>query len=181
MGRHKPRGTPAGAPAAPAPPGTAGSRPTGPDGPSGPCEAWGTPRTPQTVRTAPTAHSRPPSKAQPPRRHPHRPGPHCGLPQDRYRTLYDGHWVLLEPRIVVPAHTIPPRRRWIITTDGTAMNLWDAEPLPGTRCRIAHRMVCPYLPRDDLWPWTTALRQENERRAQRLFNLPDGWALPDAG
>ncbi|MGY3064629.1 hypothetical protein ACVWZD_008951 [Streptomyces sp. TE3672] len=42
-------------------------------------------------------------------------------------------------------------------------------------------MVCPYLPRDDPWPWTTALRQENERRAQRLFNLPDGWALPDAG
>ncbi|WP_406163215.1 MULTISPECIES: DUF6083 domain-containing protein [unclassified Streptomyces] len=62
--------------------------------------------------------------------------------------------------MVVPTHTIPPRRRWIITTDGTAMNLWDAEPLPGTRCRIAHRMVCPYLPRDDLWPWTTALRQE---------------------
>ncbi|MEL5955680.1 hypothetical protein AADR41_13045 [Streptomyces sp. CLV115] len=29
------------------------------------------------------------------------------------------------------------------------MNLWDAEPLPGTRCRIAHRMVCPYLPRED--------------------------------
>ncbi|MFC9621267.1 hypothetical protein ACFTXM_15160 [Streptomyces sp. NPDC056930] len=31
------------------------------------------------------------------------------------------------------------------------------------------------------WPWTTALRQENERRAQRLFNLPDDWDLPDAG
>ncbi|MFG2632277.1 hypothetical protein [Streptomyces sp. NPDC048473] len=33
----------------------------------------------------------------------------------------------------------------------------------------------------DPWPWTTALRQENERRAQRLFNLPDDWDLPDAG
>ncbi|WP_331731811.1 DUF6083 domain-containing protein (plasmid) [Streptomyces sp. NBC_01005] len=107
--------------------------------------------------------------------------PHCALPQDRYPTLNDGYWVLLEPRILVPAHTVPPRRRWVFTSDGAAMNLWDAEPLPGTRCRIAHRMVCPYLPRDAPWPWTTALRQENERRAQRLFNLPDDWALPDAG
>nr|WP_272922035.1 DUF6083 domain-containing protein [Streptomyces sp. SID4936] len=107
--------------------------------------------------------------------------PHCGLPQERYRTLYDGHWVLLEPRILVPAHTVPPHRRWVFTSDGAAMTLWDAEPLPETRCRIAHRMVCPYLPRDDPWPWTTALRQENERRGQRLFNLPAGWALPDAG
>ncbi|MEV7856242.1 DUF6083 domain-containing protein [Streptomyces sp. NPDC088183] len=47
--------------------------------------------------------------------------------------------------------------------------------------RIAHRVACPYLPRDDSWPWTPALRRENERRAQRLFNLPDDWALPDAG
>lgn len=53
---------------------------------------------------------------------------HCGLPQDRYPTLFDGHWVLLEPRIVVPAHTVPPRRRWVLTADRVAMNLWDAEP-----------------------------------------------------
>ncbi|WP_327248661.1 DUF6083 domain-containing protein [Streptomyces sp. NBC_01320] len=107
--------------------------------------------------------------------------PHCALPQDRYPTLYDGHWVLLEPRIFVPAHTVPPRRRWVLTPDGNAMNLWDAEPLPGTRCRIAHRMVCPYLEPEDPPLWATALRKENERKAQRLFNLPEDWNLPDTG
>ncbi|WP_331757149.1 DUF6083 domain-containing protein (plasmid) [Streptomyces sp. NBC_01544] len=107
--------------------------------------------------------------------------PHCTLPQDRYPTLHEGHWVLLEPRIVVPAHTAPPRRRWIITPDGNAMNLWDAEPVPGAQCRIAHRMACPYLEPEDPYPWTTMLRQENERRAQRLFNLPGDWDLPDTG
>lgn len=61
------------------------------------------------------------------------------------------------------------------------MNLWDAEPLPGTQCRIAHRTVCPYLRPEDLWPWSTALRQENERRALRLFNLPEDWGLPGTG
>ncbi|MFD9601571.1 DUF6083 domain-containing protein [Streptomyces sp. NPDC059970] len=59
--------------------------------------------------------------------------------------------------------------------------MWDAEPLPGAQCRIAHRMVCPCLPREDPPLWATALRQENERRAQRLFNLPDDWDLPDTG
>ncbi|MFF2411770.1 DUF6083 domain-containing protein [Streptomyces sp. NPDC058092] len=106
--------------------------------------------------------------------------PHCGLPQDRYPTL-DGHWVLLEPGINVAAHTIPPRRRWILTTDRKAMNLWDAEPTQGAQCHIAHRAVCPYLPPEDDPLWVTALRQENEHRAQRLFNLPDGWDLPDTG
>ncbi|MFE4801057.1 hypothetical protein ACFRFL_40235 [Streptomyces sp. NPDC056708] len=42
-------------------------------------------------------------------------------------------------------------------------------------------MVCPCLPREDPPLWATALRQENERRAQRLFNLPDDWDLPDTG
>ncbi len=93
---------------------------------------------------------------------------HCGLPQDRYPTLFDGHWVLLEPRIVVPAHTVPPRRRWVLTADRVAMNLWDAEPLPGTKCRIAHRMTCPYLEPEAPPLWVIALRQENEHRAQRL-------------
>ncbi|WP_326763531.1 DUF6083 domain-containing protein [Streptomyces sp. NBC_01591] len=50
-----------------------------------------------------------------------------------------------------------------------------------TDARIAHRTVCPYLQPEDRWPWTTALRQENERRAQRLFNLPEDWGLPGAG
>ncbi|WP_392675849.1 DUF6083 domain-containing protein [Streptomyces sp. LN785] len=107
--------------------------------------------------------------------------PFCDLPQDRYATHYEGHWVLLETHIVVPAHILPPRRRWIIASDGAAMNLWDAEPLPGTQCRIAHRSVCPYLQPEDDWPWTTVLRQENERRAQRLFSLPDDWGLPGTG
>ncbi|MEW1692946.1 DUF6083 domain-containing protein [Streptomyces sp. NPDC091265] len=107
--------------------------------------------------------------------------PHCGLPQDRYRTQYTGHWVLLEPRIHVAAHTLLPRRRWLLSPDGVAMNLWDAEPLPDTRCRIAHRAVCPHLPREGEPPWVTAIRQENERRAQRLFDLPDPWTLPETG
>ncbi|MCX4537994.1 DUF6083 domain-containing protein [Streptomyces sp. NBC_01669] len=25
--------------------------------------------------------------------------PHCGLPQDRYPTPHEGHWVLLEPAV----------------------------------------------------------------------------------
>ncbi|MGW2180631.1 DUF6083 domain-containing protein [Streptomyces sp. NPDC001732] len=104
--------------------------------------------------------------------------PFCDLRQDRCPTLYAGHWVLLEPRVVVPAHTVPPRRRWIVTMDGVAMNLWDAEPLPGARCRIAHRTVCPRLRPEDPWPWTAALRQENDRRTQRLFDLPHDWGLP---
>ncbi|MFC9243806.1 DUF6083 domain-containing protein [Streptomyces sp. NPDC057136] len=99
--------------------------------------------------------------------------PYCDLPQDRYSTHYADHWVLLEPRILVPAHTLPPRRRWIITPDGAAMNLWDAEPLPGTLCRIPHRIACPCLPSEDHWRWVSALRQYNGQRAQRLFNLPD--------
>ncbi|MCX4774880.1 DUF6083 domain-containing protein [Streptomyces sp. NBC_01260] len=107
--------------------------------------------------------------------------PHCGLTQDRYPTLYDGHWVLLEPDVIAPAHHLPPRRRWVITVDGIAVNTWDAEPTPGAECRVAHRMLCPHLePAPWTWPWGTAMRKENERRAGRLFNLPDLRDLPDA-
>ncbi|MFE3150699.1 MULTISPECIES: hypothetical protein [unclassified Streptomyces] len=56
-----------------------------------------------------------------------------------------------------------------------------AEPSPADVEGFEGGDLLPYLPRDDSWPWTTALRQENERRAQRLFDLPDNWALPDAG
>ncbi|MFG2924671.1 DUF6083 domain-containing protein [Streptomyces sp. NPDC048305] len=111
--------------------------------------------------------------------------PFCELRQDRYPTSYAGHWILLEPRVLVPAHTVPPRRRWIVTSTGTAMNLWDAEPLPGTRCRIPHRLACPGLVAEDVWPWLTALRTHNGRRTQRLFDLPgDGFpgnGFPDRG
>ncbi|MDT0427008.1 DUF6083 domain-containing protein [Streptomyces salyersiae] len=106
--------------------------------------------------------------------------PFCELPQDRYPTGYAGHWVLLEPRVRVAAHTVPPRRRWIITPDGVATNLWDAEPLPGTVCRIPHRAVCPRLLPEDHWPWMTALRDHNDLRTRRLFDLPEE-GLPDAG
>ncbi|MFI8006002.1 DUF6083 domain-containing protein [Streptomyces sp. NPDC086010] len=106
--------------------------------------------------------------------------PFCELPQDRYATSYPGHWVLLEPGILVPAHTVPPRRRWIITSTGTAVNLWDAEPLPGATCRIPHRIACPRLEPEDHWPWVTALRRHNLERTHRLFELPEE-GLPDTG
>ncbi|MFJ5724455.1 DUF6083 domain-containing protein [Streptomyces sp. NPDC093149] len=108
--------------------------------------------------------------------------PDCGLPQDRYPTLYEGHWVLLEPDVTVPSHHLPPRRRWLTTADGRAWNTWDAEPTPGALCRVAHHLVCPYPTADTRWPWPwgTTLREKNDRRAQRLFNLPDLRDLPDA-
>ncbi|MEU0137544.1 DUF6083 domain-containing protein [Streptomyces sp. NPDC006296] len=106
--------------------------------------------------------------------------PSCGLPQDRYPTEYPGHWILLEPRVLVPAHTVPPRRRWIITSTGTALNLWDAEPLPGARCRVPHHLVCPWREPEDHWPEVRALRRRNAGRAGRLFELPDE-GLPDEG
>ncbi|MFB7915754.1 DUF6083 domain-containing protein [Streptomyces sp. NPDC056061] len=103
--------------------------------------------------------------------------PDCGLGQDRYPTLHEGHWVLLEPGVSVPSHQLPPRRRWVIGADGTAINTWDAEPTPGAFCRVAHILVCPF-PRADRqwpWPWGAAVRGENARRAQRLFDLPGPW------
>ncbi|MFH8477082.1 DUF6083 domain-containing protein [Streptomyces sp. NPDC018000] len=107
--------------------------------------------------------------------------PDCGLRQDRYPTLHDGHWVLLERDVTVPAHHLPPRRRWLITPDGIAWNTWDAEPTPGAFCRVAHHLVCPY-PEEPLWrwPWGTAQREKNDRQAQRLFNLPELRDLPDS-
>ncbi|MFD6424398.1 DUF6083 domain-containing protein [Streptomyces sp. NPDC060198] len=112
-------------------------------------------------------------------RPPHPPEcPFCDLRQDRYPTHYADHWVLLEPRTTVAAHTVPPHDRWIITPDGRAMNLWDSEPLPGARCRIPHRLVCPYLRPGDFGAWITLLRQENGRRRGRLFDLPEDGASP---
>lgn len=104
--------------------------------------------------------------------------PFCDLRQDRYRTHYAGHWVLLEPHVIVPAHTVPPHDRWIITPDRRAMNLWDAEPLPGARCRIPHRLVCPYLRPGDFEPWITLHRQMNRDRMGRLFELPEDGPSP---
>ncbi|MCX5401380.1 DUF6083 domain-containing protein [Streptomyces sp. NBC_00102] len=112
-------------------------------------------------------------------RPPHPPEcPFCDLRQDRYPTHYGDHWVLLEPGMVVAAHTVPPHDRWIVLPDGRAMNLWDAEPVPGTRCHIPHRLVCPYLRPGDFGTWVTVLRQENRRRAGRLFELPEDGPSP---
>ncbi|MEV2215565.1 DUF6083 domain-containing protein [Streptomyces sp. NPDC050997] len=54
--------------------------------------------------------------------------------------------------------------------NGVAWNAGDAEPAPGMACRIAHRLACPGLEPMDLWRWLTAMREENARKAQRLFN-----------
>lgn len=104
--------------------------------------------------------------------------PFCDLRQDRYPTYYTGHLVLLEPGVTVDAHTVPPHDRWIITPDGVAQNLWDAEPLPGTRCRVAHRLVCPYLRPGDFGLWITLRRAVNRDRVNRLFDLPDNGPSP---
>lgn len=98
--------------------------------------------------------------------------PDCGLTGELRTTLARG-WVLLEPADVtelLPAHFVPPRQRWYLQPDGVAWNSWHAEPVPGAVCRLNHRLVCPGLAgsdRPDPWPWLTAVREENERRARR--------------
>ncbi|MEU9760823.1 DUF6083 domain-containing protein [Streptomyces sp. NPDC047987] len=106
--------------------------------------------------------------------------PDCGLRQDRRPTLYQGHWVLLEPGIAVPAHHLPPRRRWVIGVDGIAINTWDAEPVPGALSRVAHHLVCPFPTVAPLWPWPRGMemRAENNRRSSWLFDLPGPETCP---
>jgi hypothetical protein len=106
--------------------------------------------------------------------------PECGLEADRFLTLSQA-WVLLEPLEpvnVLPAHFVPPRQRWLINSDGVAWNPWNAEPTEGAQCRISHMVACPGIEPPDLWPWLTAMREENARRAQRLFNPPRTPTLP---
>lgn len=100
--------------------------------------------------------------------------PECGLNADRFPTYTDA-WVLLEPLDpveVLPSHFVPPGQRWMVDENGVAWNAGDAEPAPGMACRIAHRLACPGLEPLDLWRWLTAMREENARKAQRLFNPP---------
>jgi hypothetical protein len=115
--------------------------------------------------------------------------PYCGLPQDRVLTLeYD--WVLLEPEVDVLAHLVPAEHRWIVLSDGRVAVYGVCPPDPVQRCRIEHRLACAAQPLPDLWPWLTALRGENDRRARRRANagpepeppggLP-GIGFPDAG
>ncbi|MFF9899110.1 DUF6083 domain-containing protein [Streptomyces longispororuber] len=111
--------------------------------------------------------------------------PYCGLPQDRVLTLQQD-WVLLEPEITPLAHVVPAEYRWIELSDGRVTVYGVCPPDPFQRCRIEHRLVCPGQQLPDLWPWLTAMRQENERRVDRLSNpaqeLPGPpTALPDAG
>jgi uncharacterized protein DUF6083 len=109
--------------------------------------------------------------------------PYCGLPQDRVATLeYD--WVLFEPDMTVPAHTVPAEHRWIELSDGRVTVYGVCPPDPYQRCRIEHRLACSAQPLPDLWPWLTTLRGENARRAERQPlpeppELPEQW--PDAG
>ncbi|WP_257234221.1 DUF6083 domain-containing protein [Streptomyces sp. JV178] len=111
--------------------------------------------------------------------------PVCGLPQERVATL-DHDWVMLEPDLHVLAHLVPADHRWITLSDGrvTVYGVWP--PDPSQRCRIEHRLACSGQRLPDLWPWLSALRQENQRRAERLAacepaRIPAETELPDAG
>lgn len=108
--------------------------------------------------------------------------PHCGLPQDRVATL-EQDWVLLEPGMRVPAHLVPPERRWIELSDGRVA-MYGVCPVDGTqRCRIEHRLACAGQRLPDLWPWLTTLRDENKRMARRQepAPAPGDDQLPDVG
>ncbi|MCX4706749.1 DUF6083 domain-containing protein [Streptomyces sp. NBC_01373] len=109
--------------------------------------------------------------------------PECGLMADRFPT-YSEAWVLLEPLDPVealPSHFVPPGERWMVDGNGVAWNAGDAEPAQGAVCRIAHRLACPGLEPVDLWRWLTAVRAENARKAQRLFNPPRLPEPPEVG
>ncbi len=82
------------------------------------------------------------------------------------------------------AHTVPAEHRWIVLSDGRVTGYGVCPPDPYQRCRIEHRLACSAQPLPDLWPWLTALRDENERRAKRQEDPeppepPEEW--PDAG
>ncbi|WP_405691246.1 DUF6083 domain-containing protein [Streptomyces sp. NBC_00057] len=95
--------------------------------------------------------------------------PGCGLAGDIHPTHYRW-WIRLDPEDPEPlaAHTIPPRQRWHIDPDGTALNSRDDEPRPGQTCRISHHLVCPRAGRPDLAEWLTAWTAANEERATLL-------------
>jgi hypothetical protein len=92
--------------------------------------------------------------------------PSCGLPQERVPTL-EQDWVLLEPDVTVLTHLVPAEHRWIELSDGRVTVYGVCPPDPAQRCRIEHRLACAGQALPDLWPWLTALREENARAAQR--------------
>ncbi|MFF8393094.1 DUF6083 domain-containing protein [Streptomyces sp. NPDC016172] len=109
--------------------------------------------------------------------------PRCRLPQDRVATL-EHEWVLLEPGVEVPALLVPAGHRWIPLSDGQVAKYGVCPPDGSQRCRIEHRLACAQQPLPDLWPWLTALREENARAAERRTDPepprpPEVW--PDAG
>ncbi|WP_328536691.1 DUF6083 domain-containing protein [Streptomyces sp. NBC_00344] len=94
------------------------------------------------------------------------PCPYCGLLGDRVLTL-EHDWVLLEPDMMPPSHTVPAEHRWIVLADGRVTVYGVCPPDPSQRCRIEHRLACPAQPLPDLWQWLTSLRGENGRRVER--------------
>ncbi|KOT49928.1 MULTISPECIES: DUF6083 domain-containing protein [Streptomyces] len=110
--------------------------------------------------------------------------PYCGLPQDQVLTP-DRDPVLLEPEMRPLAHEVPAERRWIELSDGKVTVYGVCPPEQTQRCRIEHALACPRQQLPDLWPWLTALREENARKAQRQAEsptLPTGEeGLPDTG
>ncbi|MFC8197834.1 DUF6083 domain-containing protein [Streptomyces sp. NPDC060006] len=110
--------------------------------------------------------------------------PYCMLPQDRVPTL-DHDWVLLEPGLDVLAHLVPAERRWITLSDGRVAVYAVCPPDPLQRCRIEHRLACSGQQLPDLWPWLTAVRQENARQVERRAAAePPLWPdieFPDTG
>lgn len=109
--------------------------------------------------------------------------PFCGLPQDRVATL-EQDWVLLEPGVDVLAHLVPAEHRWIELSDGRVTVYGVCPPDPEQRCRVEHRLACSKQVLPDLWPWLTAVREKNARRADRHAAsgpLLREVELPDAG
>lgn len=92
--------------------------------------------------------------------------PKCGLPWEPVPTN-DHDWTMLEPDFRSPAHTVPPRQRWYVRQGWAVQD--DSCPKPGQQCHIPHALACPDQELPDLWRWLTALREENLRKAQRLF------------
>ncbi|GAA0460681.1 DUF6083 domain-containing protein [Streptomyces sp. NPDC046215] len=68
--------------------------------------------------------------------------PECEFLQDRYETGH-GRYILLEFRRELPSYDVPAGQRWLIRSDGKAVNTGEAELPATTRCRFPHRIVCP--------------------------------------
>lgn len=104
--------------------------------------------------------------------------PHCGLPLERVLTL-EQDWVALEPGVTVLAHLVPAEHRWITVSDGRVEVYGVWPPVADQRCRIEHRLVCSRQRLPDLWPWLTAMRQENRRAADRRDEAEALGTLPE--